>query len=369
MDSLFSRTKKLTKTNRPSNTPSLANSELSERAIPYDRIASGRSPVQVGTVSQGLRVVGTGIISAPITNPTLTLDGTDLNIHSGTRLRQEREALYAESATSGDDLSRNSKEGRDPMSPSSKKSRQRSGDGSVTSYFSGARRRGESDASGPSSSRPNMLDFGAYPASASTASTGRTSNLPGTNRSLATYPSEGTIGDESAQSRYPASVLSNGSDAVSSVTHQLREHLPHQVRESIQHLRQSYYGTTTSPVAGEFQLERPINPEEIDAMFERVRSERDIVEAVNMTMDQKWGIVYAHEQDRWNQLKKKEAVLKKAGATGGDGKPGNVVFAKDTPEWYLKKFMDQTITAKHVGSLTVSLRTLPIEYVYLLNFV
>jgi len=136
--------------------------------------------------------------------------------------------------------------------------------------------------------------------------------------------------------------------------------VPQQLRESLQHLRQSYY-ETTSPITGEFRLERPIHPEEIDAMFERVRSERDIAEATNMTMDQKWGIVYAHEQDRWLQLKKKEAVLKKAGAGAGEGNAAVAVFAKDTPEWYLKKFMDQTITAKHVGSLTVSLRTLPIE--------
>jgi cytokinesis protein len=144
------------------------------------------------------------------------------------------------------------------------------------------------------------------------------------------------------------------------MTHQLREQLPHQVRESFQHLRQSYYGST-SPIVGEFSLERPTDPEEIDAMFDRVRSERDIGEATNMTMDQKWGIVYAHEQYRWNQLKKKEAMIKKAGAGTGEGKPAAAVFSKDTPEWYLKKFMDQTITAKHVGSLTVSLRTLPIE--------
>lgn len=95
-------------------------------------------------------------------------------------------------------------------------------------------------------------------------------------------------------------------------------------------------------------------------MFERVRSERDIGEATNMTMEQKWGIVYAHEQDRWNNLKRKEAMIKKAAAGSGDGK-AIAVYSKDTPEWYLKKFMDQTITAKHVGSLTVSLRTLPIE--------
>jgi cytokinesis protein len=146
------------------------------------------------------------------------------------------------------------------------------------------------------------------------------------------------------------------------MTSHIREHLPEKVKDSLHNLRQSYYGTAdlmTGP-GGEFSLPRPADPQEIEYMFERVRQERDMGDAVNMSLEQKWGIVHAHERDRWLQQRRKDAQLRRSAAMGN----GQSVIAKDTPEWYMKKFMDQTITAKHVGSLTVSLRTLPIELVH-----
>jgi hypothetical protein len=50
-------------------------------------------------------------------------------------------------------------------------------------------------------------------------------------------------------------------------------------------------------------------------MFARVRSERDIGNdgvAIAMSLEQKWRIVYAHELDRLEQLKKRETAIKKA---------------------------------------------------------
>ncbi|KAG8813865.1 hypothetical protein FRC17_001400, partial [Serendipita sp. 399] len=351
MDSIFGRSKKLTKANRSN----ASTSELSDKSVPYDRMGAGRTPMQVATVSQGLRA--SGAISAPITNPTLTLEGTDLNLHTIGRHKQEREQLYGPPSTSaGDDQSTRDSQ----ISPTIKlKSRTKSfgENGSTSGVSSGGRRRGESDAtslSTPYSASRNFADFGAYPISP-TSST-RSANLP-------RHPSDQTMGSESGTARYAASTLSNGSDAVHAVASHIREHLPHQVRESLNSLRQSYYsatGSTTGP-SGEFHLERPDNPQEIDYMFERVKAERDLADTGSMTMDQKWGIVLAHEHDRWTQQKRKEAQLRKA-AVVGSGAP--TVYTKDTPEWYLKKFMDQTITAKHVGSLTVSLRTLPIDWMH-----
>ena len=354
MDSLFGRSKKLTKPNRPST----AASELSERSVPYERAGAGRMPMQVGTVSQGLRAVG--VISAPITNPTLTQDGTDLNIHSGIRLRTERETSQGDSSTvvSGDDQLRDG-----PTSPTTKKNSIAKSLGENSSkggYFSGGRRKGDSDTAGsitPYSSRGNMGDFGAY--SISPTSSSRTSNLP-SSRSVATTSgaSDHSFGVDATHVRYPSSILSTGADTVGSMASHIRDQLPEKVKESLHNLRQSYYGTVdalTSP-GGDFNLPRPENPQEIEHMFERVRQERDIGDATNMTLEQKWGIVHAHELDRW----KRDTQIRKSAAMGN----GQPLIPKDTPEWYMKKFMDQTITAKHVGSLTVSLRTLPIESVH-----
>jgi cytokinesis protein len=359
MDSLFSRSKKLTKSNRPSITAS----ELSERSVPYERAGAGRMPIQVGTVSQGLRAAG--VISAPITNPTLTQDGTDLNIHSGARLRMERELAYGElsAALSGDDLQSQSRDGS-TSTPNKKHSSTKSfGESSAGGYFSGGRRKGDSDtasSSTPYSGRGNMVDFGAYPISP--AGSSRTSNLPSSG-SMTTAVGDQLSGMDPTHVRYPSSILSNGSDTIGSVASHLRERLPEKVKDSLQNLRVSYYGavdSVTSP-GGEFNLPRPADPQEIEYMFERVRQERDMGDSVNMTLEQKWGIVHAHEQDRWIQQKRKDAQIRRNAAMGNGQ---SVMISKDTPEWYMKKFMDQTITAKHVGSLTVSLRTLPIESVH-----
>ena len=106
----------------------------------------------------------------------------------------------------------------------------------------------------------------------------------------------------------------------------------------------------------EFVFPRPANHRDIENMFEGVRQQRDLGD-VNMTIEQKWETVHAHEKDKWNQRKRNEAQQQKSAAKG------NGLIAKDIPEWYITKFIDKTITAKHVGSLTVSLRTLSIRSV------
>ena len=47
---------------------------------------------------------------------------------------------------------------------------------------------------------------------------------------------------------------------------------------------------------------------------------------------------------------------------------GGVIGRSDeegSPEWYVRKVMDDSITAKQLGSLSVSLRTQPIRYEFL----
>ena len=69
---------------------------LDMTSVPYDQTAPPlRSPVPVATVSQGLRQVAQNI-SAPVTNPTLTRQGTELNIHQLERQRAARERAYRE---------------------------------------------------------------------------------------------------------------------------------------------------------------------------------------------------------------------------------------------------------------------------------
>src|SRR4051794_1025892 len=77
------------KKGRPRQT-SASGQDLNERSVPYDKLgSSGRSPSAGHSVPQGLR--GTSFISAPITNPTLTSDGTELNVFTVGRQRLDRD--------------------------------------------------------------------------------------------------------------------------------------------------------------------------------------------------------------------------------------------------------------------------------------
>lgn len=91
---------------------------------------------------------------------------------------------------------------------------------------------------------------------------------------------------------------------------------------------------------------------------------RDIADVPNLTIDQKWALVHSDERIRWNA-----EIQDMKRQTDGQSQKG---LSKDNPQWYLKKFLDQTITYKHAGSLLVSLRTgtmryslIPVKYMVL----
>jgi cytokinesis protein len=352
MESIFGRKKP-----RPRQS-SITESDLGGRSIPYDRLApSLKSSIPVSPVSPSFS--RTSGISAPITNPTLTDNGTDLNIHLLQKGRAQRERMYEtqyaqDAAIAAERQKQREQQQLQPdlsISPAKESSRTRSiGDASVSSstlagsavYSAPRRKEVPSDASlSPSTTKGTMVDFGAYPPSPGpslvrlnpTAQTQRTSSSRTTDAS--------TI-----RPRYASSVTSNGSDHTSVSPH-LRDVLP---IPSVRH---------SSQPAEEFHFPRPPNPEGIEAMFEEVQSKLG-VDGSTLSLEHKWLLVYNDAQIRWKDERTRQAEQRKSAAHGSPAQP---VYTKDTPEWYLKKFMDQTVTAKHVGGLIVSLRTLPIECV------
>lgn len=76
----------------------------------------------------------------------------------------------------------------------------------------------------------------------------------------------------------------------------------------------------------------------------------------------KWTLL---SQDRLTELQGEQRRRTNARLTHGyDTGPNSVIGRADeegSPEWYVKKVMDDTITSKQLGSLSVSLRTQPIE--------
>ena len=102
----------------------------------------------------------------------------------------------------------------------------------------------------------------------------------------------------------------------------------------------------------EFSFPRPENDEEIEMLFENIMRMRGLEDIPHLSIDQKWHIVYNDEQMRWVDERRREEQSRKQNETGQAA-----AFIEGTPEWYIKKFMDRTITPKQASSLQVSLRS------------
>ena len=104
------------------------------------------------------------------------------------------------------------------------------------------------------------------------------------------------------------------------------------------------------PHTDEFHFPRPEKDEDIETLFARVAQQRDLFN-VDLPINQKWNIVYAAEQVRWQEERSRGEQARKQGDAGQA-----ILSGEGSPEWYIRKFLDGTITAKQVSSVWVSLR-------------
>jgi len=154
-----------------------------------------------------------------------------------------------------------------------------------------------------------------------------------------------TKSDYNRSSRYAASVSSEGGSS-------------HHHHSSVSQL---YH--RPPPSSDTFKFPRPATDAEIEVLFENVKRTRDFPDLPrNLTVDHKWHLVYNDEHIRWDKEKQKELQSKKQKDLGQ-----STGVVPDSPEWYLKKFVDKTITAKQVQSLGVSLRSNEMRYLLLLQ--
>jgi len=81
----------------------------------------------------------------------------------------------------------------------------------------------------------------------------------------------------------------------------------------------------------------------------------------SLPVETKWQMVESDARAQWEQEKdkrRKEDELIRSGRA----KPGTAgVHVKNSPEWFLKKVLNGTLTTQHLMTLNVSLRTLPLE--------
>lgn len=76
----------------------------------------------------------------------------------------------------------------------------------------------------------------------------------------------------------------------------------------------------------------------------------------------KWTLVHQDKLTEWQGENKRRQTARQT-IVRADGAQGIIARSDEegTPEWYVRKVMNDTITAKQLGSLSVSLRTQPIR--------
>lgn len=144
------------------------------------------------------------------------------------------------------------------------------------------------------------------------------------------------------------------------------------------HLQGSYISQPipTTPLAPmppamspEQYLTRPRDDRIIDQLFLELMQKRgwqNLPEQAKRQMlaypaSKKWTLVH---QDRLTELQGEQRRRQNAKSTYGGEAPSTLLGRADeegSPEWYVRKVMDDTITSKQLASLSVSLRTQPIR--------
>ncbi|KAK1149925.1 hypothetical protein N8T08_003481 [Aspergillus melleus] len=118
-------------------------------------------------------------------------------------------------------------------------------------------------------------------------------------------------------------------------------------------------------------LTRPRDDRVVDQLFLELMQKRgwqNLPEQAKRQMlsypaSKKWTLVH---QDRLTELQGEQKRRQNARQTHGHDGPSGILERADeegSPEWYVKKVMDDSITSKQLASLSVSLRTQPISWV------
>jgi cytokinesis protein len=129
----------------------------------------------------------------------------------------------------------------------------------------------------------------------------------------------------------------------------------------------SPFSSTTSFTPAGFYLPKPQNDAEIEKQFLTLMHKRgwqNLPEQARRQMmayapAKKWTLVHQDKLTEWQGEQKRRQQARQTGTMDGPV-PKDV---EGTPEWYVKRIMDNSITSKQLQSLSVSLRTQPISWV------
>ena len=126
-------------------------------------------------------------------------------------------------------------------------------------------------------------------------------------------------------SRYAVSVISSGSEAL--------------------HLHNLGRGAND-----EFHLERP-GDDEVERLFEELLRTRDLGVMPALPLEQKWHLVRSDAQLRWQEERSRRKQASSASAA-----------EEGSPAWYIRKFLDKTVTPQQASALYICLRSNAFEW-------
>ena len=122
----------------------------------------------------------------------------------------------------------------------------------------------------------------------------------------------------------------------------------------------------------ELRTNRPPDAE-VELMFADLMNRRDLLggpgapppEALNnmfeFTMEKKWKLVYNDLLTmQGSALERPRRFVTNNASSASSSTP--MVLVRNSPEWFIKKFMDNSVTTKHIESLAVTLRTCAIGW-------
>lgn len=329
MDSLFRRKEK-------HRTRQSSQSSTDVGGVPYDKLSqSGKSPIPVATLGPNLRQsAGNVNISAPITNPTLTNEGTDLNYG------RPGKAVVSGSGWMEmpvpEPYRPNGYNGSSSMSPGSPPTQGNTSWAGSPSPFNVDP--ATSSASLASSRASNRSDISSNASSIMAT--------PGPSRTRRTAGSSDTTSVVTSPRPAPSATVRPASNA-SKADYRLSGYAP-STSSTTSDSHHSYHSHHSGISKLLHRDEEQPPPEELDQMFYEVLQARGMSDGDMAKVDPetRWKLVQEH--------RRMEGRGKRGTVTG----PGQVGPPEQgSPEWYLKKLVDGTITPKDVSGLGVSLRT------------
>ena len=130
--------------------------------------------------------------------------------------------------------------------------------------------------------------------------------------------------------------------------------------------------TSSAPFGGDgFSLNKPLDDRIIEEQFLALMQKRgwhNLPEPARRQMmaypaAKKWTLVHQDRLTEWQGEQKRRTTARQTGQYGAAMDMLANAEEEGTPEWFVKKVMDNSISAKQLQSLAVSLRTQPIGWV------